>query len=120
MGTQLETRPRYTPTTTFETFPFPEPTEEQRDAIADAAKRLNEVREGWLNPPGASDEDLQSRTLTNLYNEMPPWLREVGLDHSSRPRHILRPHASSPGRRFRPPLGTSQQDSPTGQSNTVS
>ena len=29
-GTQLESRPRYTPTTCFQTFPFPEPTEEQR------------------------------------------------------------------------------------------
>src|SRR5690606_31215337 len=26
--------PRYTPTTCFETFPFPRPTEEQREAIA--------------------------------------------------------------------------------------
>ena len=42
---------RYTPTTCFETFPFPEPTEPQRVAIGEAAKRLNELRENWLNPP---------------------------------------------------------------------
>jgi type II restriction/modification system DNA methylase subunit YeeA len=68
--------PRYTPTTTFETFPFPEgltpadtagPVETLADgvvlptvaqelrpvtlAIAKAAQRLNEHRENWLNPP---------------------------------------------------------------------
>ena len=53
MGTQLESRPRYTPTTCFETFPFPEPDDAQRAAIADAAARLNELREGWLNPVDA-------------------------------------------------------------------
>ena len=52
MGTQLESRPRYTPTTCFETFPFPKPEDAQREAIAKAAERLNELREGWLNPPG--------------------------------------------------------------------
>jgi hypothetical protein len=47
----LETRPRYTPTTCFETFPFPQPSPEQEAAIAAAAKELNELRERWLNPP---------------------------------------------------------------------
>jgi type II restriction/modification system DNA methylase subunit YeeA len=51
LGTRLETRPRYTPTTSFETFPFPEPTDEQKIDIAAAAKELNELRENWLNPP---------------------------------------------------------------------
>jgi hypothetical protein len=50
-GTQLEDRPRYTPTTCFETFPFPRPTPAQEAAIAAAAKELNELRERWLNPP---------------------------------------------------------------------
>ena len=50
-GTRLETRPRYTPTTCFETFPFPRPTPKQEAAIAAAAKELNELRERWLNPP---------------------------------------------------------------------
>lgn len=62
MGTQLETRPRYTPTTCFETFPFPEPTGEQREAIALAAAELNRLREN------------DTRTLTNLYNARPTWL----------------------------------------------
>lgn len=54
--------PRYTPSTTFETFPFPEgltpniPAADYADdpraqAIAKAAARLNELRENWLNPP---------------------------------------------------------------------
>jgi type II restriction/modification system DNA methylase subunit YeeA len=51
LGTRLETRPRYTPTTSFETFPFPEPTDEQTIDISTAAKELNELRENWLNPP---------------------------------------------------------------------
>ena len=75
MGTQLETRPRYTPTSTFETFPFPRPTDVQREAISEAARDLNRLREGWLNPVDAEGEpvvfgvDLRRRTLTNLYNE---------------------------------------------------
>jgi hypothetical protein len=57
LGTRLETRPRYTPTTCFETFPFPwaPGAEPQSDplvhAIAEAAQELNELRERWLNPP---------------------------------------------------------------------
>jgi type II restriction/modification system DNA methylase subunit YeeA len=74
LGTQLETRPRYTPTTTFETFPFPRPTDDIRDEIAAAAKRLDELRNGWLNPPGMTEADLSKRTLTNLYNSRPSWL----------------------------------------------
>ena len=86
MGTQVreaESGFRYTPTTCFETFPFPEPDEEQRAAIAAAAKRLYELREGWLNPvkddgqPALSGSALRQRTLTNLYNERPTWLDRV-------------------------------------------
>lgn len=54
--------PRYTPSTTFETYPFPEgltpniPAADYADdpraqAIAEKAARLNELRENWLNPP---------------------------------------------------------------------
>ena len=166
MGTSLEDRPRYTPTTCFETFPFPAgltpadtahqqteqiesgaliPAQLQKQAsqagvvrmsgaiskseayeppasepappgqgaqnlrqaaiqIANAAKKLNDLRENWLNPPewthkvaevtplgldkspypdriepkpGISEADLkalQKRTLTNLYNAKPAWL----------------------------------------------
>lgn len=50
LGTRLETRPNYTPSTCFETFPFPEAQAERDAAIAAAAKELNERRETWLNP----------------------------------------------------------------------
>jgi hypothetical protein len=53
-GTQVREREsgfRYTPTSCFETFPFPEPTALQSEAIAQAAKRLDELRSNWLNPP---------------------------------------------------------------------
>ena len=86
LGTQLETRPRYTPTTTFETFPFPMPDEQQREAIAEAARELHRLREGWLNPAGALDEELERRTLTNLYNERPSWL---ALAHDRLDRAVL-------------------------------
>ena len=54
--------PRYTPTTTFETFPFPEGlspdvpttdylTDPRAQVIASAARRLVELRDRWLNPP---------------------------------------------------------------------
>ncbi|WP_234450721.1 class I SAM-dependent DNA methyltransferase [Paracoccus sp. MC1862] len=62
MGTSLEDRPRYTSSTTFETFPFPEglapdipaanyASDPRAQAIAAAATRLNELRGNWLNPP---------------------------------------------------------------------
>jgi type II restriction/modification system DNA methylase subunit YeeA len=74
-GTSLEDRPRYTPTTTFETFPFPWPGGDPRvQAIAQAARDLVQKRDAWLNPPGASPGDLKKRTLTNLYNQRPTWL----------------------------------------------
>jgi type II restriction/modification system DNA methylase subunit YeeA len=104
--------PRYTPTTTFETFPFPKglsPNIPAKDyaadprafAIAKAAKRLDELRNAWLNPPdlihlvpevvpgypdrilpkneGAAAE-LKKRTLTNLYNARPQWLTDAHRD----------------------------------------
>ncbi|WP_208852296.1 class I SAM-dependent DNA methyltransferase [Roseomonas genomospecies 6] len=106
LGTSLEDRPRYTPSTTFETFPFPDGLTPDRPAsayaddprakaIAAAAKRLNELRENWLNPSDlveAVDEVVpdypkrllprderaaaiqKTRTLTNLYNQRPAWL----------------------------------------------
>ena len=75
-GTQLGPTSRYTPTTTFETFPFPKPTPEQKEEIAAAAQRLDSLRQGWLNPPvGAiNPSELRRRTLTNLYNDPPTWL----------------------------------------------
>ena len=98
--------PRYTPTTTFETFPFPSgltpdipasdyENDPRAQAIAEAARKLNDQREAWLNPPDLvtrepevvegypdrivpvdekADKELKTRTLTKLYNQRPTWL----------------------------------------------
>lgn len=105
MGTSLEDRPSYTSKSTFRTLPFPAdvtpadtaagaPTGPRVEAIAAAARRLNELRENWLNPaewvdrvpeivPGFPDRiipkpghkaELKKRALTNLYNLRPAWI----------------------------------------------
>ena len=62
MASAVGNDPRYTPSTTFETFPFPEGLtpdipaadyagDPRAQAIAAAAARLNHLRENWLNPP---------------------------------------------------------------------
>src|SRR5208283_4642201 len=79
-GTQLrevESGFRYTPTSTFDTFPFPwppgkEPSEAKSPlvkAIAKAARELVRQRDLWLNPPNASEDDFKTLTLTKLYND---------------------------------------------------
>lgn len=61
-GSDLEDRPRYTSSSTFETFPFPSGftpnisaasymDDVKAKAIATAAQNLNKLRENWLNPP---------------------------------------------------------------------
>ena len=170
MGTQLEDRPRYTPTTCFETFPLPwapgsepvspppamnggtqTPPGDQSpspgihagrrstqppainggaliyERISNAARQLNEQRERWLNPPewvepiaravdaeddfadvpeearglirqsaimtrAAKDAKLKKRTLTNLYNERPTWLK---LAHEQLDRAVLAAYAAT-------------------------
>ena len=109
LGTSLEDRPRYTPSTTFETFPFPAgltpdvPAADyagnpRASAIAEAARKLVEYRDRWLNPPEwvewvdepapgfskrpvprneAAAKALKKRTLTNLYNNRPQWLADA-------------------------------------------
>jgi type II restriction/modification system DNA methylase subunit YeeA len=89
-GTQLREASsgyRYTPSSTFETFPFPwspgqEPIDDPRlQAIAHAAKELMEQRDRWLNPQvtvtsevTVTSAERKKRTLTNLYNARPTWL----------------------------------------------
>jgi hypothetical protein len=132
MGTSIGVGndPRYTPTTCFETFPFPvgltpANTAHQRtaslsdgavipadllpavrphaEAVARAARHLNDLRERWLNPPewtrrvpevvplgmdrspypdrilprDGFEKQLAQRTLTKLYNERPAWLAQA-------------------------------------------
>jgi hypothetical protein len=64
--------PRYTPSTCFETFPFPHPTDDERLTVSVAAAHLNAVRLHLLG----QDPNL---TMTLLYNEV------VGLRASRDP-----------------------------------
>ncbi len=60
-GTQLREREsgfRYTPTSCFETFPFPARSDEQHAAISAAAKNLDTLRRNWLNPPEWTREEI--------------------------------------------------------------
>ena len=98
--------PTYNSTKVFQSFPFPEglspdiPASDYGDdpraiVIAEAARRLVELRDRWLNPPEwvewidepvpgypkrpvpideAAARQLKKRTLTNLYNTRPQWL----------------------------------------------
>ncbi|GAB4254079.1 MULTISPECIES: class I SAM-dependent DNA methyltransferase [Deferrisoma] len=73
MGTQLEDRPRYTPTSCFETFPLPEAPADARRAVAEAARDLDELRERWLNPP----EWTRQEVLEFPGSVDGPWARHV-------------------------------------------
>ena len=107
-GSSLEDRPVYTTSRCIEPFPFPDgltlnlPPSDKPAAmhIARAAKRLNDLRENWLNPPewtlrlpeviplgmdaspypdrivpkNGHEKELAERTLTKLYNQRPAWL----------------------------------------------
>jgi len=81
LGTQLrevESGFRYTPTTTFETFPLPErPATEAVAEVETTARTLCDLRAGWLEPPGLGAAELEKRTLTNLYNQRPTWLTQA-------------------------------------------
>jgi SAM-dependent methyltransferase len=75
-GTQLrevESGFRYTPSSCFETFPFPEPTPDQSAAISAAAKELDNLRSRWLNPP----EWTKTEVLEFPGSVNGPWARYV-------------------------------------------
>jgi type II restriction/modification system DNA methylase subunit YeeA len=96
MGTWLGVGndPRYTPTTTFETFPFPWPPDQEPTdppayrAISAAAQQLHEEREAWLNPPGVSGKALEQRTLTNLYNALLVFRGDPPAEGKSHPKIV--------------------------------
>ena len=83
--------PRYTNTTTFETFPFPRPPGSEDAShpahirISRAAKQLHEERDAWLNPAGMSDKQLKDRTLTNLYNALQVFRGRTASSSSRQP-----------------------------------
>jgi len=99
LGTRLETRPRYTPTTCFDTFPFPEPTDVQREAITAAATELDTLRNNWLNPPEWTRTDvLQFPGSTDG-----PWRRYIDL-------RGLAPFAESAEQKVPVPLSQRNRD----------
>jgi hypothetical protein len=65
--------PTYNGKECFETFPFPEPTDEQREAIAAAARELDRLRENWLNPP----EWVRTELLEFPGSVDGPWQRYI-------------------------------------------
>jgi len=82
-GTQLEDRPRYTPSSTFETFPFPWPLDTRVEDLAPGQKRLHaavsaaarvleEKRSRWLNPPELVREE------PDVVPVLPPRLVPIG------------------------------------------
>jgi hypothetical protein len=88
----------YTPSTSFQTFPFPwppgqEPAEADDPrvaAIGHWARALVNWRDAWLNPPrdglyaglgAAYDKMLKKRTLTNLYNGLVYYRQTVKAGH---------------------------------------
>lgn len=99
LGTSLEDRPRYTPTTCFETFPFPAgmspmDTQDQqtvtidgaripaslwrRDArnavrVAVSARALDHARSAWLNPPEwtASMDGTPGKNMPERFKPLP-------------------------------------------------
>jgi hypothetical protein len=86
--------PTYNAGDCFETFPFPQASESAKATIAEAAKKLDDMRTRWLFPaewvdcvpevvagfperrvPKTGHEAaLKARTMTNLYNALPAWL----------------------------------------------
>jgi hypothetical protein len=82
-GSQLrdaESGFRYTPTSTFETFPFPWPFGSETlgnpiiQEIIEATRDLVEKREIWLHAESVPGSESNQRTLTSLYNQLPTWL----------------------------------------------
>jgi hypothetical protein len=55
------------------------------EAIAEVARELVGKRDAWLNPPNASLEELNPRTLTNLYNARPSLLAAVHREFAGVP-----------------------------------
>jgi len=76
IGTQLREREsglNYNVQSSFETFPFPDQTNEQTQVIAKAAHELNSLREDWLNPL----EWTRIETLEFLGTVGGPWDRYI-------------------------------------------
>ncbi|WP_135230471.1 class I SAM-dependent DNA methyltransferase [Deinococcus fonticola] len=67
-GTSLGPTPRYTPSTCFETFPFPRPTPEQKEAIEQAARYLENSRNFLHEKDTPGRPTGHKLGLTDMYN----------------------------------------------------
>jgi hypothetical protein len=63
------------------------------EAIAEAARRLDELKRNRLNPEEASEAELKKRMLTNLYNTRPTWLQNA---HKSPNEAVLAVYGEPP------------------------
>jgi type II restriction/modification system DNA methylase subunit YeeA len=90
--------PRYTPSTTFETFPFPDgltpnipaadyANDPRAQAIAAAASALVEARDRWLNPAELVDR------IPEVGARLP---RSAGAENPRSRRAAAPPHADQP------------------------
>jgi type II restriction/modification system DNA methylase subunit YeeA len=86
LGTRLETRPRYTPTTCFETFPFPWPlgsesfSDESVGSVAEGARSLDAHRKNWLMP----EELVELREHIFPASVEGPWEEHLVKDQPSK------------------------------------
>ncbi|MCY3832061.1 MAG: N-6 DNA methylase, partial [Chloroflexi bacterium] len=89
MAKSLGPTPRYTPTTTFETFPFPwSPGQEDEShpahaAISAAAVQLHHERDAWLNP-----HLPQADCIGDSMNRPPPHADELPPNSLGGPRGV--------------------------------
>lgn len=79
MGGTLEDRPKFTKTDCFDPFPFPDPTPEQRAAIAELAEELDATRKTALG-------EVPGLTMTELYNLRDKLRRGDPLDAAEQER----------------------------------
>ena len=76
-GSQHTSVPRYTHTTCFETFPFPNPPDVVKDRIRDAADRLVKHRNDWKQERESQDKNGPvPSSLAALYGENSRQLRD--------------------------------------------
>ena len=88
---EIESGLRYTPSSCFDTFAFPEPEDATDELIAKIASELVKLRDGYLaGDPG--------RTLTGLYNTPPSWLTmaHTALDNAVLAAYGLPADATAP------------------------
>lgn len=79
-GGTLEDRPRYNKNICFETFPFPAPSEEQKQRIRELAERLDAHRK-------RQQEQHPGLTLTNMYNVLEKLRSEEPLTAKEKTTH---------------------------------